>query len=110
VDKYLARTIRICSGKRISTKTTADTRMKCATFTLCFICVARRKSAATNFLSCTKNIELTQRAFTRTFSFAFSAKLNPAEDRNRPEAQRDGSAARPSVANSLHQTLTTSES
>lgn len=40
--------------------------------TLFFICEVRRKSVAGNFLSCTKNIELTRGGFALTFSFALT--------------------------------------
>jgi hypothetical protein len=41
-----------------------------------FIRADPRKSVATIFLNCTKNTELTARAFARTFTLAFSIKMN----------------------------------
>jgi len=82
----------------------------CAQFTRCFMWANCKNPRAGNFLSCTKNTELTRRDFARTFTFVSHKKSNPAEDGNRPETQRYRSACSPSGSDSLFDPWQFSES
>src|SRR5579863_8977149 len=63
------------------------------------------KSAASVFLSCTKNTELTARAFARTFTFALNAKVSWPGRSHRPESgHRPAGLCRPAIDND-HQTM-----
>ena len=59
-------------GKLLVVQTTAARALNAPSHGIVRICVPLRKSAATVFLNCTKNTELTRALFTRTVSFALS--------------------------------------